>query len=89
MTAAFAVTFHKVQGATIQKAVLELNKRPKKLGALSFGSLYVAMTRVKQFDGLRRTGFKRQPRLPCQTEDLITFLYMRRKSGPVFAVLYP
>ena len=87
VTAAFAVTFHKVQGATIQKAVLELNKRPKKLGALSFGSLYVAMTRVKQFDGLRiierasNDSHDYLVRLKPPA-DLITFLiYMRRNLG--------
>jgi len=49
---AFALTFHKVQGVSTSNVVLDLNKRPKGLGHVTFASVYVAMTRVTSFGGL-------------------------------------
>jgi hypothetical protein len=43
----FGVTFHKVQGLTVPKIILQLNYMPG-LGSLDFHSLYVAMTRTKE-----------------------------------------
>ena len=51
---AFAVTFHKVQGQTVPKIILDLNKRPgRKLGCLDFHGLYVGLTRVEYCDNIR------------------------------------
>jgi hypothetical protein len=50
---AFALTFHKAQGATLSKVVLQLNKRPGTLGRLNHAALYVALTRVKDPNDIR------------------------------------
>ena len=44
---AWAVTTHKSQGQTLDSAILELESK-----AFSHGQLYVALSRVKRFDGL-------------------------------------
>ena len=55
----FVVTFHKVQGKTLNKVILELNKRPFQ-PSLTFNMLLVALSRVKSREGIRivklRTG---------------------------------
>jgi hypothetical protein len=43
---AFALTFHKSQGATLGKVILQVRKRPSGLGNVSHAALYVALTRV-------------------------------------------
>jgi hypothetical protein len=50
---AFAVTFHKVQGQTVNKIILDLNKRPGALGSLDFHAIYVGLTRVAYRDDIR------------------------------------
>lgn len=50
----FASTFHKIQGATLDKVVLCLNaRRSKKLMTVNLQALYVGLTRVRSGDGLR------------------------------------
>jgi hypothetical protein len=55
---AFGITYHKVQGQTENKIILDINKRPQILGTVDFHGLYVGMTRVKFGDNIRI--------LPCQ-----------------------
>ena len=50
---AFAITFHKVQGQTLSKVILDLNQRPKTLGNVDFHALYVGLTRVKHANDIR------------------------------------
>jgi hypothetical protein len=51
---AFAVTFHKSQGATLSKVILHLEKPPKGCGkGLSFEMLLVGMTRVRKDADMR------------------------------------
>jgi len=51
---AFGVTFHKVQGQTVPKIILDLNKRPgRALGCLDFHGLYVGLTRVQYCADIR------------------------------------
>jgi hypothetical protein len=58
---AFGITFHKIQGQTVPKIILDLNKRPgKHLGSIDFHALYVALTRVEYADDIRI--------LPCQDD---------------------
>ena len=50
----FAITYHKVQGQTMNKVILFLHERTtKQLAALQWESLYVAYTRVKNANGIR------------------------------------
>ena len=51
----FALTFHKVQGKTLPKVILELAERPCKTGKgnLDFHGLLVALSRVKNTNDLR------------------------------------
>ena len=50
----FAITYHKVQGQTMDKVILFLHERKtKQLAPLQWESLYVAYTRVKYGDGIR------------------------------------
>lgn len=47
MELAFAVTYHKVQGQTLDRIVLDLN------GKVSVPELYVAISRVRKSDDIR------------------------------------
>lgn len=47
LTVAYAVTIHKAQGLTLDKAVINIGEQEK-----SLGSSYVAMSRVRSLDGL-------------------------------------
>jgi hypothetical protein len=58
---AFAITFHKIQGQTKQKVILDLNKRPGVLSHVDFHGLYVGWSRVKHAVNIRV--------LPCQNDD--------------------
>ena len=57
---AFAITYHKVQGQTMNKIILDLNKRPPSLKQLDFHAFYVGMTRVELPTNIRI--------LPCQDD---------------------
>jgi len=61
MDLAFAITYHKVQGQTMSKIILDLNKRPSTLKQLDFHAFYVGMTRVELPQNIRI--------LPCQDDD--------------------
>jgi hypothetical protein len=50
---AFSVTFHKVQGQTVQSIILDLNQRPSALGSIDFHAIYVGLTRVKYRNDIR------------------------------------
>ena len=58
---AFGITYYKVQGQTIKKIILDLNKRPGSLKQLDFYAFYVGMTRVELAENIRI--------LPCQNDD--------------------
>ena len=49
----FAVTYHKVQGVTLDKLILSINKHPNYLLRLALSSLYVGISRVKKLDNIR------------------------------------
>ena len=51
----FAFTFHKAQGFTFPRVILQLNKRAHDsgLGRLSLAALYVSVTRVQYTDHIR------------------------------------
>jgi hypothetical protein len=49
----FSVTFHKMQGQTADKIILDLNKRPQSLGFLNFYAFYVGISRVKYGNNIR------------------------------------
>ena len=55
---AFALTYHKLQGQTKAKVILDLNRRPSYLGNVSFQGAYVGLTRVNFANNMRI--------LPCQ-----------------------
>ena len=48
---AFSVTYHKIQGKTVNKLILDLNKNP--MSSLSLQSLYVGISRVRRASDLR------------------------------------
>jgi len=48
----FAITFHKVQGRTLQKIILDLNKRPFN-PPVTYTGFYVGVSRVKLSDNMR------------------------------------
>jgi hypothetical protein len=48
----FAITFHKVQGKTLARVILDLNKRPF-TPSVGFSALYVAITRVRRNADMR------------------------------------
>ncbi len=50
---AFALTFHKFQGQTVGKILLDLSQTPKNVFRLCFQAFYVGMTRVKKSDCIR------------------------------------
>ena len=50
---AFAMTVHKAQGRTISRVVLALSMDPLQTSRMSYASIFVAMTRVRQSDHLR------------------------------------
>lgn len=50
---AFAVTFYKLQGLTLDKVILDINQPPSGLFALSFNSAYVGFTRVRKASDMR------------------------------------
>jgi hypothetical protein len=49
----FALTFHKIQGQTVNRIILDLNNRPNQLGKLNFFGFYVGISRVKFGKNLR------------------------------------
>jgi DNA polymerase III delta prime subunit len=49
----FALTFHKIQGQTVDRIILDLNNRPKQLGKLNFFGFYVGISRVRLGKHLR------------------------------------
>ena len=53
VTISFALTYHKLQGQTLSKLILDLNKASKGAGALSLRHVYVGMSRVKTTNCLR------------------------------------
>jgi hypothetical protein len=86
---AYACTFHKVQGMSLDAVVLDLNTRPPQLGKVGFESLYVALTRVTSAAGLvlmpeRGTGFTNLVTRAPQKE-LLDWLRRRREPehGPL------
>ena len=58
----FAVTYHKLQGVTLDKLILSINKHPNPRLRLIMSSLYVGVTRVHKLDELRV--------LPKKSEDV-------------------
>jgi hypothetical protein len=58
---AFAITFHKIQGQTKEKVILDLNRRPGRLSHVDYHGLYVGWSRVKHASNIRV--------LPCQNDD--------------------
>ena len=55
---AFSLTYHKTQGQTKDKIILDLNYRPGHMGNVNFHGMYVGFTRVNFADNIRI--------LPCQ-----------------------
>jgi hypothetical protein len=53
LTVAFALTYQKLQAQTKKKLILDLNSPPRKLGRLTFMSVYVGWSRVRERAGLR------------------------------------
>ena len=49
----FSVTYHKVQGKTVSKVILCVNKASRELGHLTTQALYVGLTRVRRNDDMR------------------------------------
>ena len=49
----FAVTYHKLQGVTLNKLVLTINKHPNRLLRLVLSSLYVGISRVHKMSEVR------------------------------------
>ena len=69
---AFAITYHKLQGQTLQKVILDINMRPNSLKRLDFYSFYVGMTRVEYADNIRI--------LPCQDDNRFSHLKKLKTS---------
>ena len=55
LTLAWAVTIHKIQGATLSYAEMDIGN-----SIFEYGQTYVALSRVKDLDGLYLTGFNPQ-----------------------------
>jgi len=53
VTVAFALTYHKLQGQTRNKLILNLNKVPRGMNGVSLRHVYVGFSRVKTRNGLR------------------------------------
>ena len=49
----FAVTYHKLQGLTLNKLILTINKHPNRLLRLVLSSLYVGISRVHNMGEVR------------------------------------
>lgn len=73
----FAITFHKAQGQTMEKIILDVRKRPKLLGKLMFQSFYVGMSRVRKGDDIRI--------MPFYSEDTISFLKQLKPDDAISA----
>ena len=69
---AFAITYHKLQGQTLQKVILDINMRPNSLKRLDFYSFYVGMTRVEYANNIRI--------LPCQDDKKFSHLKSLKTS---------
>jgi len=65
---AFALTFHKVQGQTVDKIILDLNLRTaRSMPNIDFHGLYVGISRVRRFSDMRI--------LPAHTSKNFNHLY--------------
>lgn len=49
----YAITYEKTEGQSLKHLILELNHRPRKLGKISFNSLYVGFSRVHEQKNLK------------------------------------
>ena len=47
------MTYHKLQGVTLEKLILSINKHPNYLLRLALSSLYVGLSRVKKLEDIR------------------------------------
>jgi hypothetical protein len=55
---AFALTFHKVQGQTLNRVILDLNHRPGSGKNIDFAALFVGLSRVRKSDHIRLIPFR-------------------------------
>ena len=85
----FACTYHKAQGFTFEKAILQINDRPPKrgLGRLPFSALYVGASRTGTMAGMRvfppsGTGFSHVLALRPDPK-LIAWLRMKAGMAPI------
>ena len=53
VTLSFALTYNKLQGQTLHKIILNLNKTPRALKGLTFNHFYVGLSRAKTKMGIR------------------------------------
>jgi hypothetical protein len=81
VTVAFALTYHKLQGQTRNKLILNMNKVPRGMNGVTLRHVYVGFSRVKTRNGLRffpmsDTSSKRYNHLTEKKHDakLITYL---------------
>ena len=71
----FAVTYHKLQGVTLDKLILAINKHPNPKLRLLLSSLYVGISRVHNLDEVRVLPFNEddiQYLLSLQYDELLT-----------------
>lgn len=53
----FVLTFHKSQGQTLDKVILDIRSRPVQLGKMLFSGFYVGLSRVKSSSDIRLIRF--------------------------------
>lgn len=73
---AFVITFHKCQGRTMNKVILDLNRQPEARANVSYSSLYVGLSRVRR--GADVSLFPILPHPTDATADLSPRAYLQR-----------
>ena len=84
LTLAWACTVHKVQGLSLNRAVISFDLHKQK--AFKAGQMYVALSRVRSMDGLYLTGFFSQNAIKVNAA--ASQEYDRLRNESLFSSLY-
>ena len=75
---AWACTVHKVQGLTLDNAVISFQLEKQKI--FNYGQMYVALSRVKTIDGLYCIGNYNSAAIRCDPKSLLEYEILRESS---------